>query len=78
MGMYSPGKAFVVYDMRRHVLNDISRAFVDGPYGASELTLPTAPSPVTTHYRRLVSAIVQSSETVHCLGQAGTVSHPYL
>jgi hypothetical protein len=29
--MYSPGKAFVVYDIRRHVL-------------------PTAPSPVTTHF----------------------------
>ena len=49
VGIYSPGKALVVYEMRRHVC--------DGPLvrrrrrrtRKPRRTLPTAPSPVTTH-----------------------------
>ena len=50
VGMYSPGKAFVVYDIRRHVWKD---AVSGEPFLHQEKkkknTFPTAPSPVTTH-----------------------------
>jgi len=50
--MYSPGKAFVVYEMRRHVCGvSTGRGWCRVCY----LTLPTAPSPVTTHCTLLAS-----------------------
>lgn len=56
VGMYSPGKAFVVYEMRRHVWQSrVSPCAMRDTVTlreeavGCELTFPTAPSPVTTH-----------------------------
>lgn len=61
VGMYSPGNALVVYDIRRHVYG--SSASCTHPSVSQRIcTLPTAPSPVTTHYSHplaFVSPIVK-------------------
>jgi hypothetical protein len=55
VGMYSLGKAFVVYEMSMHVYSSFVSArrppFWDSGRSNIVLTLPTAPSPVTTHYQ---------------------------
>ena len=56
VGMYSPGKAFVVYEINRHVCGVVSlKETLAGLRGKH--TFPTAPSPVTTHYRLIVSFV---------------------
>lgn len=47
VGMYSPGKALVVYDIRRHVCRASAKSSLRD--NVTPHTLPTAPSPVTTH-----------------------------
>lgn len=42
------GKAFVVYDMSRHVWNEVSISTAVHPTRGKVLTFPTAPSPTTT------------------------------
>lgn len=49
VGIYSPGKAFVVYDMRRHVYSGNQQMSYATQPQNSIRTFPTAPSPVTTH-----------------------------
>lgn len=49
VGIYSPGKAFVVYEIRRQVYFYVSKVISGRMEFSRALTLPTAPSPVTTH-----------------------------
>jgi hypothetical protein len=57
--MYSPGKAFVVYEMRRHVYDPVS--IIVALDRGCRLTLPTAPSPVTTHWISISAPLAVSA-----------------
>ncbi len=50
--MYSPGNAFVVYEIKRHVYAMVSEIAITSERLRNN-TFPTAPSPVTTHCYRV-------------------------
>ena len=60
MGIYSPGKALVVYDMSKHVCIGHCQNCLPRERKAvvrACCTFPTAPSPVTTHYSHHISLL---------------------